>query len=150
MPVTEARGECRPRSRSVVVDRLWSTTTGQPAVRAGAASEVRQLLRHDVPRFDAPVQGTSLWDGEGVLDDAYFTATAATALRDRVTRMDEQHLDRQVSTIREAMSALSADGHGRTRLQPITLEAGPAPGTGAFPPTTRCATAPWVPASSSP
>ncbi|WP_304452702.1 type 2 lanthipeptide synthetase LanM family protein [Nocardiopsis sp. YSL2] len=113
--------------REHLFDRLWATTSGQPTVRAGVASEIRQLLRHDVPRFDASVEGISLLDGEGVVDEAYFTATAASALRERVAGMDEPDLIRQVSTIREAMSTLAADGHGRGRLQPVALTPGPEP-----------------------
>lgn len=94
--------------REHLFDRLWSTTTGQAAVRSGTASEVRQLLHHDVPHFTASVTGVSLSDGAGEIDASYFGASAASALHHRLSRAGSSELAQHVSTVREAMASLSA------------------------------------------
>lgn len=113
--------------REHLFDRLWSTTTGQAAVRSGTASEVRQLLRHDVPHFTASVTGVSLCDGAGEVDASYFGTSAVSALHDRLSRTGRSELAQHVSTIREAMASLSAQSAGdgtETGRGPISLGRG--------------------------
>ena len=108
--------------REHLFDRLWSTTTGQASVRSGTASEVRQLLSHDVPHFTASVTGLSLSDGAGEVDASYFSSSAASALQDRLSRTGGSELAQHVSTIREAMASLtaqSADEDTGTSRRPI-------------------------------
>ncbi|GAA1073155.1 type 2 lanthipeptide synthetase LanM family protein [Nocardiopsis composta] len=107
--------------REHLFDRLWATTTGQPSTRTGTASEIRQLLRYDVPRFTASVTELSLWEGDGPVDDFYFTTSAAAALRERLARPEKSESVRHAATIREAMSALSADRNTTAPRRPITL-----------------------------
>ncbi|WP_460999183.1 type 2 lanthipeptide synthetase LanM family protein [Streptomonospora sediminis] len=121
---------CHPRylasgpDREHLFNRLWATTSRQPALGAGVASEIRQLLRHDVPKFTAAVDGTALSDDSGILDPHYFSATALSAVRDRLQQTGAADRKWHTRIIDEAMSTLQARDHADPAASPVV--AGPA------------------------
>ncbi|QBI53073.1 type 2 lanthipeptide synthetase LanM family protein [Streptomonospora litoralis] len=117
---------CHPRylqsalDREHLFDRLWATTLRQPELTTGVASEIRQLLRHDVPKFTAPVDGTALQDETGIVDAHHFSATAVFAVHDRLRQTGEADRAWHVRIIDESMSTLGARDHAGQAARPLT------------------------------
>ena len=69
-------------------------------------SEVRQLVRQDIPFFSTTVDSVDLFDDDGVLIPGFFERSGLEAVRDRVRGLSEPDLARQIWLIEASMTGM--------------------------------------------
>ncbi len=80
-----------------------------PVVRQTAASEIRDLLQHDIPLFTFENSGRSLYDSRGKEFPMYFKREPFERVVRKIAGLNEDGLDRQLRLMEMAMKLQDGD-----------------------------------------
>jgi type 2 lantibiotic biosynthesis protein LanM len=100
--------------RDQVLDRLWLGAAQQTHLTRLIPAELRDLQSGDVPVFTSRPNSRDLWTSEGERIPEVFEQSPLALVREKLNRLGEEDLARQVSFIRTAIAsagegALSGD-----------------------------------------
>lgn len=90
--------------RDRLYDRLWLDAVRYPPLRRAVRAERADLIRGDVPRFEALPDSTDLLHPEGRIE-GFFAESGMELVRKRLRTMDEDDLERQSWLVRASIEA---------------------------------------------
>lgn len=90
--------------RDRLFDRLWLDAVRYPPLRRAVPAERADLIRGDVPRFEALPESADLLHPEGRIE-GFFAESGMDLVRKRLRTLDEDDLERQSWLVRAAIEA---------------------------------------------
>ena len=90
--------------RDRLFDRLWLDAVRYPPLRRAVRAERADLIRGDVPRFEALPDSTDLLHPTGRIE-GFFAESGMELVRKRLRALDEDDLERQSWLVRAALEA---------------------------------------------
>ncbi|HET9226276.1 MAG TPA: type 2 lanthipeptide synthetase LanM, partial [Thermoanaerobaculia bacterium] len=90
--------------RDRLFDRLWLDAVRYPPLRRAVRAERADLIRGDVPRFEARPESTDLLHPEGRIE-GFFAEPGMELVRRRLRTLDENDLERQAWLVRASIEA---------------------------------------------
>jgi type 2 lantibiotic biosynthesis protein LanM len=92
--------------RDLLLDRLWLRTVHQPHLTRAVPAEQRDLRAGDIPLFTTRPDSCDLWTSRGERIERFFEQSGVSAVEERLSRMSEADLSRQLWMIDASLSAL--------------------------------------------
>ncbi|GCE30666.1 lanthionine synthetase [Dictyobacter alpinus] len=110
------------------LDRLWVITVDQPHMASVIAAERADLLSGDIPFFLTQVSSLDLYTSRAERITAFCSLTGMDMVTQRLQRLDEHDLLRQVWIIQASLASIAEQ---EVHFQPSTLQLRPpeTPGT---------------------
>lgn len=100
--------------RDCLFDRLWYNTGKHPHLARIISAERRDLEKGDIPYFSARPCSTSLWTSTGQIIENYSEQSGMDSVRQRLERLDEIDLSKQLWFIRASLTIISSDSEHPT------------------------------------
>lgn len=113
--------------RERFLDSLWIEVEQRPYLARLVAAERADLLRGDIPMFTTRVESRNLLSSQGECMQDFFAESSMEVVRQRIQRLDERDLRRQIWMIQASFSSLAQPDAASKEPIPVRLPASPPP-----------------------